>query len=235
MDVHYAIGDVHGRDDLLARLHDVIQAQHRLRHGWQPGVIVYVGDYIDRGARSVEVIDRVMRGLPGFKSVCLKGNHEQLMLDCLDTDDRDVWLSWLDNGGEETMASLGLGGRDARNSLALARAIGPERLQWLDRLDLTYRAGDYFFVHAGIVPGRPLAEQKEKDLLWIRDHFLSSDADHGVVVVHGHTPAREPELKQNRINVDIGATFNGQLAAVVLGEKEGPRFIVIEGEPGAGP
>ena len=235
MDIHYAIGDVHGRDDLLERLHETIRAQHLWRHAGEPGVLVYLGDYIDRGARSVEVIDRVMRGMPGFASVYLKGNHEELMLGCLESEDRDVWMSWLGNGGRETMASLGLGYSDVGNRLALARALGPERLQWLDKLGLTYQAGGYLFVHAGIVPGRPLAEQKAKDLLWIREHFLLSKEDHGFVVVHGHTPSMEPELKPNRINVDTGATFHGQLTAVVLGEAEGPRFVVIEGNPGPGP
>ena len=235
MDIHYAIGDVHGRDDLLERLHEIIRAQHSLRHQTKSGVIVYLGDYIDRGAQSMAVIDRIMRGLPGFTSVCLKGNHEELMLDCLTSEDRYVWMNWLENGGRETMGSLGLGYSDAGDRLALARALGTERIQWLDKLELTYRAGNYLFVHAGIVPGRPLAEQKEKDLLWIRDRFLSSEEDHGFVVVHGHTPSKEPELKANRINVDTGATFYGQLTAVVLGEAEGPRFIVVEGEPGSGP
>ena len=235
LDIHYAIGDVHGRDDLLERLHETIRAQHLWRHAGKPGVIVYVGDYIDRGGRSAEVIDRVMRGLPGFTSVYLKGNHEEMMLNCLDTDDHDVWSTWFGNGGLQTMESFDLDYSDIGNRLGLARALGPERLQWFDKLELTYQAGGYLFVHAGIVPGRPLAEQKEKDLLWIRERFLSSDEDHGFVVVHGHTPSQDPELKRNRINVDTGATFYGQLTAVVLGEPEGPRFVVIEGNPGAGP
>ena len=85
------------------------------------------------------------------------------------------------------------------------------------------------------VPGRPLAEQKPKDLIWIRDHFLDSDVDHGFVVVHGHTPSETPEWKDNRINVDTGATFYGQLTAVVLGAADSPRFMTVEGEPGPGP
>jgi serine/threonine protein phosphatase 1 len=234
LDIHYAIGDVHGRDDLLAMLHARIEAVHRLRHEGKPGVIVYVGDYIDRGAKSAQVIDRVMRGVPGFTSVCLKGNHEQLMMDCLDTDDPTVWTNWLDNGGWETMDSLGLAEESAGDSLALAKALGSGRLQWLDALKLTYQAGPYLFVHAGIVPGRPLTQQKEKDLIWIRDHFLDSEEDHGFIVVHGHTPSEMPELKANRINVDTGASFYGQLTAVALGGDDGPHFMTIEGLPGPG-
>jgi serine/threonine protein phosphatase 1 len=235
LDIHYAIGDVHGRDDLLEQMLERILAQHRLKHGHANATIVYLGDYIDRGAKSVQVIDRAMRGVGGFTSVYLKGNHEQLMLDCLDTDDVYVWANWIGNGGIETMASLGLGEEDEGDPIALAKALGSARLQWLDALKLTYQAGPYLFVHAGIVPGRPLAEQKEKDLLWIRDHFLDSEEDHGFIVVHGHTPSFDPELKRNRINVDTGATFYGQLTAVVLGEAEGPRFTTVEGLPGAGP
>jgi serine/threonine protein phosphatase 1 len=235
LDIHYAIGDVHGRDDMLAMMHGRIEAWHRWRYADQKGVIVYVGDYIDRGAKSVEVIDRVMKGVAGFTSVCLKGNHEQLMLDCLDTDDREVWMHWLDNGGAETMASLGLQHHDACDPVALAKALGSRRLQWLEQLPLTYEAGPYLFVHAGIVPGRPLAEQKPKDLIWIRNHFLDSDVDHGFIVVHGHTPSEVPEWKANRINVDTGVVMYGQLTAVVLGAPDTPRFMTVEGEPGPGP
>ncbi len=234
MDIHYAIGDVHGRLDLLEQMLARIQAQHRIKHGFQPGVIVYLGDYIDRGGKSAQVIDRIMEGVTGFTSVCLKGNHEQLMLDCLDTSDPITWAHWIGNGGIETMDSLGLREDDEGDPIALAKALGSARLQWLDALKLTYQAGPYLFVHAGIVPGRPLAEQKEKDLIWIRDRFLDSDEDHGFVVVHGHTPSEQPELKKNRINVDTGATFYGHLTAVVLGEAEGPRFTTVEGAPGRG-
>jgi serine/threonine protein phosphatase 1 len=235
LDIHYAIGDVHGRDDLLEKMHARIEAWHRWRHPDVAGTIVYLGDYVDRGYKSAEVIDRVMRGVPGLSTIALKGNHEQLMLDCLTTDDRETWMYWLDNGGAETMASLGLQHYDACDPVALARALGAERIAWLENLTLTHRAGDYLFVHAGIVPGRPLAEQKPKDLIWIRHHFLDNDADHGFVVVHGHTPSDVPEWKANRINVDTGAVMYGRLTTVVLGAPDSPRFMTIAGEPGPGP
>lgn len=233
MDPHYAIGDIHGRDDLLEALHERIAADHALRHKGERAVLVYLGDYIDRGARSPEVIDRVIRGLPGFESVCLKGNHEEMMLNCLASDAHHYWTLWLANGGDEVLTALGL--RLERDPVALAKALGSRRLQWLDTLKLTHRAGPYLFVHAGIAPGVPLAEQEPKDLLWIRRRFLNSDEDHGFTVVHGHTPSEEPELRPNRINVDTGATWNGRLTAVALGEAEGPRFLTVTGEPGRGP
>lgn len=233
MRIHYAIGDVHGRDDLLARLLEQIEATHRERHGEASGVIVYVGDYIDRGGRSMEVIDRVMRGVTGFETIALKGNHEQMMLACLDTDDDDVWMIWLANGGMEAMESFGLDHYE-RDPIALAKALGSTRIAWLEKLKLFHHEPPYLFVHAGIVPGRPLEKQKEKDLLWIRDHFLDSKADHGFIVVHGHTPAEGPELRPNRINVDTGVVWYGELTAVMLGEAD-PRFISVQGEPGRGP
>lgn len=237
MQIYYAIGDVHGRDDLLLTLLTRIVADHTWRHPDKEATLVYVGDYIDRGLRSREVIDRVKRGVPGFETICLKGNHEDLMLACLTTTDIDVWGMWLGNGGEQTAASFGLRieSDDDCDPVALAKALGPERLRWLDTLKLYHRTDEYLFVHAGIVPGRPLTQQLEKDLIWIRHAFLDSDVDHGCIVVHGHTPAEEPELRRNRIGIDTGATWSGKLTAVCLGEDTGPRFLTVTGEPGPGP
>lgn len=229
---HYAIGDVHGRDDLLQRLLERIAAD-RVHRGGDRAVLVYVGDYIDRGARSAEVIDRVMRGVEGFDTVCLKGNHEQMMLDCMREDADEDWTIWLENGGDETLASLGLPRQ--RDPIALAAALGAKRLAWLDGLKISYRAGPYLFVHAGVLPGRPLDQQLEKDMLWIRRRFLDSEVDHGAIVVHGHTPSEDPELRANRINVDTGATLRGKLSAVALALAEAPRFFTVESEPGRGP
>ena len=234
---HYAIGDVHGRDDLLALLLERIESEHQQNHAGQPGVLVYVGDYIDRGARSREVIDRVMRGVPGFETVCLMGNHERMLLKCIDSDEPHHWIVWLGNGGIETVESFGMSFDYAGeyDPVALALAVGPRRLKWLEALKQSYRAGDYFFVHAGILPGRALEDQIEKDLLWIRDRFLESDEDHGVVVVHGHTPSRDPELKFNRIGIDTGPVYWGQLTAVALCQGKEPRFLSVTGDSGKGP
>jgi serine/threonine protein phosphatase 1 len=237
MHIHYAIGDVHGRDDLLEKLLALITADRKMRHPTAPATLVYLGDYIDRGWCSREVIDRIRRGVPDFETIALKGNHEHMMMACLETVDSEVWEMWLGNGGEETAASFGLKIQveDDCDPAALAKALGADRMKWLDTLKLYHRTNEYLFVHAGIVPGRPLAEQQEKDLIWIRRAFLDSDVDHGCIVVHGHTPTEEPELKANRIGVDTGPTWYGNLTAAVLGEPEGPRFLAVSGTSGAGP
>ncbi len=226
----YAIGDVHGRDDLLALMHARIADDHRSRHPDDEAVIVHIGDYVDRGPDSLGVIDRLMEGVEGFETVCLKGNHEAMMLACTQSDDSRLWSMWLGNGGDATLASLGLGRRlfGRHDADDLVQALGAERLAWLQALPLTYRAAGALFVHAGIIPGVPLERQDEQDLLWIRDRFLTSDADHGFLVVHGHTPMEAPDIQPNRLGIDTGAVFTGRLTAAVLGENQAPRFLVVE-------
>lgn len=133
-----------------------------------------------------------------------------MLLECLATDDRQVWYTWLSNGGEETLAALGVslrfGGYDPD---ALHKALGDDRVSWLKSLPLSRTVGPYLFVHAGIAPGVPLGDQQAKDLLWIRNRFLESEDDHGCVVVHGHTPGDEPVVRHNRICVDTGAVSTG--------------------------
>ena len=236
MPIYYAISDIHGRDDLLESLHERIVAYHHARHKGRQATIVHIGDYIDGGANSVGVIDRLMKGVPGFENICLKGNHEDLLLTCLDTENRQAWNTWLGNGGDETLLSLDVtfrfGGYDPK---LLARALGEERIAWLRSLPLYHLTTHYLFVHAGIVPERPIEKQEKKDLLWIRNRFLDYDGDHGVRVVHGHTPADEPMVRPNRIGIDIGATSNGKLAVAVLDDTREPHFLTVEGRPGRGP
>ena len=226
--IHYAIGDVHGRDDLLEAMLARIVSDRGRRHADRPTTVVLVGDYVDRGPDSAAVIDRLMRGIDGFELVCLKGNHEAMLLACVDADDPRTWLHWMGNGGEATLRSFGLDANNSGESRSLIGAVGLERLAWLRRLPLYHATPDYLFVHAGIVPGRRIEEQAEHDLLWIRDRFLFSDNDHGRLVIHGHTPVAEPELRPNRIGIDTGASFTGRLTAVVLGEADGPRFLIAE-------
>ncbi|MFP4002282.1 MAG: metallophosphoesterase family protein [Alphaproteobacteria bacterium] len=226
--VIYAIGDVHGRDDLLERLYGQIQADAERRYWNRVRRIVHLGDYVDRGPASRQVIERAIAGLPGFESVCLKGNHEDMMLSYLETGTRWDAEQWLINGGLETLESYGAAG-EPLDIIAVRDAIGERHWRWLEGLKLSHREPGYFFVHAGIVPGRPLEEQEEKDLLWIRYAFLNSREDHGVRVVHGHTPVDAPEVRPNRINLDTGAYFSGHLTCAVFdGTENGgaPRFLM---------
>lgn len=223
----YAIGDVHGRDDLLEVMHGRIVSDHRSRYPGAEAVIVHVGDYVDRGPNSLAVIDRLMGGVAGFVTICLKGNHEAMMLECAGSDDPQLWSMWRANGGDATLRSLGLERRFGRcDRRQLEEALGAKRLTWLRSLPLTHRTADALFVHAGILPGRPIDLQEESDLLWIRDGFLDSDEDHGFLVVHGHTPMETPDIQPNRLGIDTGAVFTGRLTAAVLGEAEGLRFLV---------
>ncbi len=235
MTVFYAVGDIHGRDDLLEQLIGHIRDHHALLHDDEDGELICLGDYVDGGLHSMAVIDRLMNGIEGFRTTCLLGNHEAMLLECTETDNRQAWYTWLSNGGEETLHSLGVslrfGGYDP---VELTTALGPERLKWLKTLSLFERRGSYLFVHAGIAPGVPIERQAAKDLLWIRGRFLESDADHGFVVVHGHTPGDEPVVKPNRICLDTGATSNGILSAAVLANDIPPIFLRATGQAGKG-
>ena len=230
--VHYAIGDIHGRDDLLELMHQRIVGHRQMRFADRDATIVHVGDYIDRGPDSRAVIDRLMRGVAGFETICLKGNHEDLMQACLKTDDRDVWWAWLSNAGDATLASFEVSSRLGRfDPKDLIEALGDDRITWLCSLPLHYIAGEYLFVHAGIVPGRPIQQQQDKDLLWIRYRFLDSEEDHGYRVIHGHTPGDEPVVRPNRICIDTTAPLSGRLTAVVLDGDNEPEFLTVQGEP----
>lgn len=224
----YAIGDIHGRDHLLERMYDRIKTDPYRSKISETPIIIHIGDYVDGGPNSDKVIDRVMRGIVGFENIALMGNHEDLLLKCLDTDDRDVWWNWISNGGDRTLEALGVstrfGGYDPK---ALSEALGQKRIEWLKQLPLYHFNGRYLFVHAGIVPGIQLSEQKPKDMLWIRSRFLESDVDHGYTVVHGHTQTHEPELLPNRIGIDTGAARPKTLTAVALFEGEQPRFLQV--------
>ena len=202
--VLYAVGDIHGCANLLLKLREKISADAAKRSG--PKKLIFLGDYVDRGPQSADVIDILMNGQPeGIdEQVCLRGNHEQMMLDWHGKRD---WLgSWLLNGGGQTRRSYG------KDKTRLGR-----HLKWLDGLPCFHQDGGHVFVHAGIVPGRPLAQQRNIDLIWIREAFLLDQSDHGFVVVHGHTPVRHgPDIHHNRINVDTGAVYGGPLSCVVL-------------------
>lgn len=216
----YAIGDVHGRLDLLRELEAMI-VRHAERNPASRRVIVFVGDYIDRGYESRQVVDHLIAGPPsGFERVCLRGNHEDFLTQFL-ADGRDAAM-WLANGGRETLMSYGVvlshGGKldIAELRERLAAAVPPAHRAFLDVLALAHYEGDYMFVHAGIRPGIPLDRQDPHDLLWIRDDFLDAKDDWGRIVVHGHTPTAEPQERANRIGIDTGAYATGRLTCLVL-------------------
>lgn len=221
-EVVYAIGDIHGCSDLLSALLARIE-RDAARGRPVKKTLIFLGDYVDRGPDSRGVIEMLRAGLPrGFEARCLKGNHEQLLLDFLDDPARlDAWRS---NGGEETLRSYGvdvdgLARRAAPPALwreAFAAALPASHLRFLQSLALKYVVGDYVFVHAGLRPGVPLDEQAPADLLWIRHAFLDAETPFGKVVVHGHTPERGPVVRPNRIGIDTGAVFSGCLTAMRL-------------------
>lgn len=228
MDLTYAIGDIHGRDYLLEKIYARIETDPYRDNASAKPTVVHIGDYIDGGPNSDKVLDLVMRGSPKFKSISLLGNHEALMLECLETDDRDVWWNWLSNGGNKTLDAFGISNRFGRyNPRDLMDALGPNRINWLRNLPLYHIMEPYLFVHAGIVPNRPLEDQKKKDLLWIRSRFLESEAKHKYVVVHGHTQTIEPELRHNRIGIDTGEAHPKMLTAVALDGVNTPRFMSV--------
>jgi serine/threonine protein phosphatase 1 len=213
----YAIGDVHGRLDLLDDLLSEVDADLAGRPAAR-AIFVFLGDYIDRGNRSRETIDRLIARRENSEHVFLKGNHEQLALKCLS--DPGLFDRWLRLGGAETLASYGvnLGSKIkiAELQAAFHRALPQAHIKFFRGLQSSFTCGDFFFAHAGVKPRIPLARQAEKDLLWIREEFLNSNEDFGKTIVHGHTPGNEIEVKPNRINIDTGAYATGRLTCLVM-------------------
>lgn len=211
----YAIGDVHGCDARLARLHRLVAEDLAARPVARP-LLLHIGDYVDKGPDSAGVVARLAAGppLPGVPTVNLMGNHERTMLDALDGQ-RAAATDWLYGGGEAALASWGID--PASSPVGWAKAVPAAHRAFLEGLAMHHRLGGYLFVHAGLKPGLPLDRQSPDDMLRIRRAFLDSGADFGAVVVHGHTPVRHgPEVRRNRINLDTGAVFGRELTCAVL-------------------
>jgi serine/threonine protein phosphatase 1 len=232
----YAIGDIHGQLGLLLAAHERIAAD-TARHGAAP--VIHVGDLVDRGPDSRGVIEFLRDGLArGEDWVVLKGNHDRMFTGFL----ADPWardpglrseLTWLHPrlGGGATLASYGVANAADRpvgpvHAEALA-AVPETHRAFLDALPLLHRAGDAVFVHAGIRPGVALDAQDENDLLWIREPFLSDPADHGPLIIHGHTALDAPTHYGNRVNIDSSAGYGGPLTAIAV---EGREIFVLTGD-----
>jgi serine/threonine protein phosphatase 1 len=215
----YAVGDVHGRDDLLDQIAAAIEGD--LATAPATVVTVFLGDYVDRGPHSADVVERLASGRFPTPIRTLRGNHEHTMLRFLDKpEELDQWRNF---GGLETLHSYGVdvsramrgeGYDEARE--ALAAALPSAHRRFLEETELCATYGDYFFCHAGVRPGVPLDRQSAEDLMWIRDDFLRSGRSFGKVVVHGHTPVAAPEWTANRINIDTGAFATSLLTCLAL-------------------
>lgn len=225
----YVVGDVHGRldllEDLLAKIH--AELQHRPA---AKTLLVFVGDLIDRGPNSAQVVERLRTyKREGIQPVFLLGNHEEVLLRIL-KGDNSLIASWLQFGGLQCLQSYGvepdqIRGRSARELAELIReAVAPTHAEFLRTFIDSCRFGDYLFVHAGIRPGVELEQQRQSDLRWIREPFLFDNSDHGFIVVHGHTISEEVEDRPNRIGIDTGAYRTGVLTA--LGIEGSNRWLI---------
>jgi serine/threonine protein phosphatase 1 len=221
----YAIGDIHGRLDLLQQARAAIGAHA----GEASHKVICLGDYVDRGPDSKGVVETLMALTAESSWICLKGNHEDLMIKALHTDRHGGLRPWIANGGDETLNSYG-----ARWAIPFAH------LDWLEALPLFHRDTHRLFVHAGVAPGVPLEDQDPEALLWIRDAFLAAPAEAlPCHVVHGHTPRwrlkpdlARPELLPHRTNLDTGAVWTGILSVGVFedGRPGGPIEVLSIGD-----
>jgi serine/threonine protein phosphatase 1 len=224
----YVVADIHGSEKALLDVFARIDADIALNSASRL-VQIFLGDYVDRGPNTREVLDRLITRARSYEIVMLRGNHEEIFLSFFT--DPTVLSNWRQFGALPTLLSYGL--RPTLNPTfdeqqMLSRQFGElvpsEHRILLQNLPSSFSCGDYFFVHAGIRPGIPLREQREEDLLWIREDFLLHEEKFEKFVIHGHTPVKGPEIRSNRINLDTGAYITGKLSCLVL-EGEGWRFI----------
>lgn len=217
----YVIGDIHGRADLLAQVHRRID---EVRSPQLDNLEIYLGDYIDRGDCSKGVIDALIQRGRRNSVFCLRGNHEQMLMDFLDGSGIDFLGASV--GSAPTFASYGVDPAlsPARLMEELRCRIPREHLEFMNQTWLYFDIGEYFFAHAGVRPNVPLRNQVPADLLWIRDEFIRGYVDSGIIVVHGHTPVSEPDFRRNRINLDTGAYVTNRLTCLRIADR-GPDLV----------
>jgi serine/threonine protein phosphatase 1 len=218
----YAVGDIHGRADLLIQLFSRIDV-HLVANPVVRPIHIFLGDYVDRGPRSREVLDHLIGRSYSHDSIFLMGNHELMLSQFLKKP--QTLKYWRQYGGLDTLMSYGLKApfnasaeQLAALSVSLQSAMPAQHCRFLEELKPSFECGSFFFVHAGVRPGVALEDQRIDDLLWIRDEFLHYEGDFGKIIVHGHTPAPEPEVRVNRINIDTGAHATGRLTCLILEE-----------------
>lgn len=223
----YAIGDVHGRLDLLQKLWAMIESD--AAHVNLRTTVIFVGDYVDRGRDSKGVIDFLIKIKQEGNVVCLRGNHDQAVLDFIA--DAKFYRTWKPFGAPETLVSYGVMPPRFDDEAEFEKArqefvvnCPRAHVDFLQSLPYCHELGGYFFVHAGVRPGVPLKDQDPQDMLWIREDFLFSRADFEKVVVYGHTPVEQAGRRGHRLSVDTGAYATGRLSAAVL-EGRGCRFL----------
>jgi serine/threonine protein phosphatase 1 len=224
----YAVSDIHGCAD---QLQDVFAAidHHLARAGPVRALHVFLGDYIDRGPASRQTIDLLIERGRRHESIFLKGNHEAFLFEVLQ--DASRLQTWKEYGGFQTLMSYGLAppikpdqAEQSELVRALLQGMPKHHRHFFSNLRTSFFCGDFFFAHAGVRPGVPLRQQREEDLLWIRDEFLQSEEDFGKFIVHGHTPVPKPEIRPNRINIDTGAYATGILTLLTI---QGERMFAI--------
>jgi serine/threonine protein phosphatase 1 len=224
----YALTDIHGCTDLLRAMFAVID-RDLVTIGRRRAIHVFMGDYIDRGPDSSGTIDLLVERARKHETIFLKGNHEVFLFEVLKNP--EMLQNWRQYGGLQTLSSYGV--QPPLNPTVqeqkqlidqLSHAIPLHHRMFFEQLRPSFVCGDFFFVHAGIRPGLPLASQREEDLLWIRDEFLFSERKHEKYIVHGHTPVREPDIRVNRANIDTGAYATGNLTLLTI---EGNRLLAL--------
>jgi serine/threonine protein phosphatase 1 len=221
----YAIGDIHGRLDLLDRLLDLVATDDR-RRGAAKTLVIFLGDLIDRGSNSRGVVERAMELSSGPLSTrFLMGNHEEVFLHAISGDLRALRLL-LRIGGRETILSYGISDEEYRSldyealATVLKERVPEAHRTFLASFEESIEVGDYLFVHAGIRPGVAIAAQSASDMRWIREEFLRHGESHGKLVVHGHSVTDDIDIRSNRIGIDTGAYASGRLTAIGLEKDE---------------